>query len=182
MKRIEEIDRLIKKTQAELNNIEEKKNVALEKLRRLQIQKNQLAKDTASVDFNGPKVTNSTPQAEKISLFRALFKGREDVFPKRYESAKSGRSGYTPNCKNEWVTRICEKPRIKCMDCVNRVFVPLSDTVIESHLKGYDISGYSNRDYTIGVYHLFSDETCWFLTIDFDKKAWADNVLSFLDT
>jgi hypothetical protein len=32
--------------------------------------------------------------AEKIRLFRTLFRGRTDVFPKRWENAKQERSGY----------------------------------------------------------------------------------------
>jgi hypothetical protein len=29
----------------------------------------------------------------KIALFRALFRGREDVYPRRFESRKSGKAG-----------------------------------------------------------------------------------------
>lgn len=35
----------------------------------------------------------STPEA-KIDLFRSLFRGREDVYPRRFESRKTGKSGY----------------------------------------------------------------------------------------
>ena len=35
----------------------------------------------------------------KIALFRRLFRGREDVYPQRWESAK-GTSGYAPTCGN----------------------------------------------------------------------------------
>lgn len=38
----------------------------------------------------------STPD-EKIALFRSLFRGREDVYPVRWES-KNGKSGYSPAC------------------------------------------------------------------------------------
>jgi hypothetical protein len=37
----------------------------------------------------------------KIALFRRLFRGRADVFPVRWENAKTGRSGYSPACGNE---------------------------------------------------------------------------------
>ncbi|MCK5571819.1 MAG: restriction endonuclease subunit R, partial [Bacteroidetes bacterium] len=47
---------------------------------------------------------------EKIWLFRSLFRGREDVYPRRWESMKTGRSGYSPACRHEWVPGICEKP------------------------------------------------------------------------
>jgi len=129
-----------------------------------------------------PKVTNFSSELDKITLFRSLFRGREDVFPKRYKSSKTGKGGYQPNCQNEWATGICEKPKVKCSDCSNRVFIPISDSVIESHLKGFDINSRSNKDYTIGVYLLLTDETCWFLAIDFDKTSWTEDALAFMDT
>lgn len=39
---------------------------------------------------------------EKVTLFSSLFKGREDVFAKRWYSKASGKSGYQPVCLNEW--------------------------------------------------------------------------------
>lgn len=35
---------------------------------------------------------------EKVSVFRNLFKGREDVFARRWYSRTSGKSGYQPVC------------------------------------------------------------------------------------
>lgn len=49
-------------------------------------------------------------EAEKIALFRSLFKGRNDVYPKRFESRKTGKSGYQPVCANEWIPGVCQKP------------------------------------------------------------------------
>jgi hypothetical protein len=40
--------------------------------------------------------------AEKVALFRRLFRGRTDVYPVRWESKTSGKSGYAPACANEW--------------------------------------------------------------------------------
>jgi hypothetical protein len=34
----------------------------------------------------------------------------------------------------------------------------------------------------MGVYPLLKDETCWFLTADFDKEAWREDVLAFTET
>lgn len=62
---------------------------------------------------------------EKIALFRSLFRGRNDVYPRRFESRTTGRSGYAPACAHEWVRGICEKPRIKCADCTVRRFLPV---------------------------------------------------------
>jgi hypothetical protein len=39
--------------------------------------------------------------AEKIRLFMSLFKGRDDLYAKRWDS-REGRSGYAPVCLNEW--------------------------------------------------------------------------------
>ena len=36
---------------------------------------------------------------EKVSVFRNLFKGREDVFARRWYSRTSGKSGYQPVCR-----------------------------------------------------------------------------------
>ena len=74
--------------------------------------------------------------AEKVALFRRLFRGRTDVYPVRWESKTSGKSGYAPACANEWRAGVCEKPRIKCGDCSNRLLIPLSDAVIYDHLAG----------------------------------------------
>lgn len=127
-------------------------------------------------------VLNSSPPEAKIALFRSLFRGREDVYPRRFESAKTGRSGYQPACANEWIRPICRKPKGKCADCEHRAFLPVSAETIRSHLLGRDVASRSQRDFTIGVYPMLPDETCWFLAVDFDKSAWADDARAFLDT
>jgi hypothetical protein len=71
----------------------------------------------------------------KIALFRSLFHGREDVYPRRFESRKTGRAGYSPVCGNEWVQGICEKPRIKCSECLHQRFLPVTDDVIRWRLQ-----------------------------------------------
>ena len=55
--------------------------------------------------------------AEKVALFRRLFRGRTDVYPIRWEGKTSGKVGYAPACANEWRAGVCEKPRIKCSAC-----------------------------------------------------------------
>lgn len=50
---------------------------------------------------------------EKVALFRRLFRGRTDVYPIRWESKTTAKSGYSPACANEWRAGVCEKPRIK---------------------------------------------------------------------
>jgi hypothetical protein len=36
------------------------------------------------------------------------------VFPRRFESKRTGKSGYQPVCRNEWIRPPCQKPKIKC--------------------------------------------------------------------
>ena len=45
--------------------------------------------------ISGSVDQTSSPQA-KIALFRSLFRGRDDVYPRRFESRKTGRSGTLP--------------------------------------------------------------------------------------
>ncbi|MEZ7896368.1 MAG: DEAD/DEAH box helicase family protein [Thauera sp.] len=110
---------------------------------------------------------------EKVSLFRRLFRGRTDAYPVRWESKTTGQSGYAPACANEWRAGVCEKPRIKCGDCANRLLIPLSDAVIYDHLAG---------EHTVGVYPLLEDDTCYFLAVDFDEAAWRDDARAFMQS
>ncbi len=56
-----------------------------------------------------PKINKYSPVDEKIGLFMSLFAGREDVYAKRWYSAKTGKSGYQPVCGNEWDSTLCNK-------------------------------------------------------------------------
>lgn len=110
---------------------------------------------------------------EKVALFRRLFRGRTDVYPVRWESKTTGKSGYAPACANEWRAGVCEKPRIKCGDCSNRLLIPLSDAVIYNHLAG---------EHTVGVYPLMEDDSCYFLAVDFDEAEWRDDARAFMQS
>jgi hypothetical protein len=114
-------------------------------------------------------VTQTSSSQSKIDLFRSLFRGREDVYPRRFESRKTGKAGYAPACESEWVRGICEKPRIKCAECPHRRFLPVTDEVIRWHLSGRDGDG---QPFVAGIYPLLPDETCFFLAADFDKTGW----------
>jgi superfamily II DNA or RNA helicase len=121
--------------------------------------------------FEPPRASLST--ADKVALFRRLFRGRTDVHPVRWESKTSGKSGYAPACANEWRPGVCEKPRIKCGDCGHRLLVPLSDSVIYDHLAGKQ---------TVGVYPLLEDDTCYFLAVDFDEADWQQDAQAFMQS
>ncbi len=132
----------------------------------------------ASKHASAPVTMDSTP-ASKIELFRSLFRGRDDVYPRRFESRKTGKAGYAPACANEWVRGLCEKPRIKCADCPNRRFLPITNDVITWHLSGRDAQG---RDFVMGVYPMLQDETCFFLAADFDGESWQEDAKAFVET
>ena len=65
----------------------------------------------------------ATPTStEKVRLFRALFRGREDIFPTRFISKKTGKAGYAPACANKFVRGVCDLPKVKCSECPNQAF------------------------------------------------------------
>ena len=125
-----------------------------------------------------PVTQGSSPEA-KIRLFRSLFRGREDVYPRRFESRKTNKAGYSPVCANEWIRGVCEKPKIKCTDCPHQRFVPVADEVIRWHLSGRDGLGH---DFVMGIYPMLLDETCRFLAVDFDGERWQADAGAFMDT
>jgi len=108
---------------------------------------------------------------DKVALFRHLFRGRTDIYPIRWESKSTGKSGYSPACANEWRPGVCEKPRIKCGDCGDRLLIPLSDAVIYGHLAG---------EHTVGVYPLLEDDSCYFVAVDFDEAEWREDARAFM--
>lgn len=104
-----------------------------------------------SPERTGP-VNRRSPEREKIALFRSLFRGREDIFPKRWEDVRTGRVGYAPARGND------------------QAFSALTDAVIEGHLLGR---------HTVGVYPMLPDDTCWLLAADFDQRSWRQDVEAF---
>jgi hypothetical protein len=120
-----------------------------------------------------PRESKEERAAKRIALFRNLFRGRQDVYSRRWES-DNGRHGYAPAARKDWKAINTSRPEDrKKVDRKTRTFLPLTDTVIESHLLGKE---------TIGIYALLPEETCWFLAVDFDKKSWKDDARAFLET
>ena len=120
---------------------------------------------------------HSSPE-EKINLFRSLFKGREDVFARRWYSKTTDKSGYQPVCENEWNEEFCDKKKYKCSACPNRKLMVLTDKDIYRHLSGKDSYG---RD-VVGIYPMLTDETCLFLCADFDEENFKSDVTAFRKT
>jgi hypothetical protein len=154
MSDLNDINRLIAATEAELSELNIRRSELIARVAELQREKAALLQPIATPDLDDrkPIVTNQSSQEEKFALFRSLFRGREDVYPRRFESMKTGKKGYQPVCRNEWVSRICEKPKVRCEDCAHREFLPITDIVVRNHLQGFDPQDRSGSDFTIGVY------------------------------
>ena len=155
----------------EINAIDQKIKDLIERKEKL----NTLLKSPAFAELPSDNIVNKVELSpiEKIRLFSSFFRGRNDVYARHWTSSKTGRSGYSPVCANEWVRGFCNKKITKCNDCPNRELLPLTDQVIADHLMG---------KITIGVYPLLKNETCYFLALDFDKTSWQEDVSAFWKT
>ena len=142
--------------------------------------KKRLGEDVVHV-VHEPTAMHKLSAQEKVELFRSVFKGREDVFARRWYSKASGKGGYQPVCQNEWSRQLCDKRKFKCAECPNRLFAPLADNDIYRHLEGKDTDG---RD-VIGLYVLNEDNTCNLLCTDFDDKncehGYQEDVVAFIN-
>ena len=165
------------------DELQEKYKQALEEIESLR-KENAKLKAMLGVPASAPFSHKTVPDAginnrsgaeDKIALFRSLFRGREDVFARRWYSQTTGKSGYQPVCENEWADDLCDKRTYKCSACPNRKLTPLTDKAIYDHLAGKNIYG---RD-VIGIYPMLADETCRFLAADFDGDNFEKDVSAF---
>jgi superfamily II DNA or RNA helicase len=117
-------------------------------------------------------ISNSSDSVAKIRLFMSLFKGREDVYAKRWQSKQKETSGYSPSCLNEWRSGVCAKPKGTCAGCAHKAYEILDEKVIQDHLLGKAVAG---------IYPMRLDETCWFLAIDFDDGKWQKDISALRD-
>ena len=117
---------------------------------------------------------------ERVALFMSLFKGRKDVFARRWFSKSTEKAGYQPVCVNEWRRGVCDKKKFKCAECPNRDFAPLTSQDVYRHLEGKD----ENCCDVVGLYAIMPDNNCSFLCTDFDDKSckhgYKDDVLAFV--
>lgn len=123
-------------------------------------------------------VTSESTTAEKITLFKSLFKGRSDRYARGYKT-KTGRIGYSPVCANLWKRNVCPKAQLggkfPCSRCTSRVFAPLKDDNLIAHFQG------RKEDFSdvVGVYALDKNCQTSFLAADFDKGNWQECALAY---
>ena len=166
--RKEKLCQAIAEKQAILRELGRKTDVVERELEALERELSAL--ETTQPPREQPSTAEPTTSREKVALFCSLFRGREDVYPTLWTNTKTGRTGYAPACANEWVRGVCEKPRVRCGDCPNQAFTPMTDHVILEHLQGRKV---------VGIYPMLPEETCWFLAADFDKGDWKADVAAF---
>ncbi len=137
-------------------------------------QRAETKRDGQTRDILCPSMVNNTSGAGgKIGLFLSLFKGRDDVYARRWENRKKGTSGYSPYCINEWERGLCAKPKVKCQACGHKAYAPFDAAAVEEHLRGNIVAG---------VYPMLPDETCRFLAIDLDEEEWRKDVAALRET
>ncbi len=169
--RRDELFAQIAEEQARIVALDCQREVARQRLESLQTELAETSTPSPRRLPTGPGVPATA--AEKVHLFRSLFRGREEIFPTRFVSKRTGKPGYAPACGNKFIRGVCGLPAVKCGECPNQAFLPVDDQAILDHLQGRHV---------MGVYPLLQDETCWFLAVDFDKGDWKEDVASFVET
>ena len=106
----------------------------------------------------------------KIALFKSLFKGREDVFAKRWEN--DAKSGYMPvYFFDPYRLRAHKMKGGTFQNYPDKTYLQLTDDQIVKHLNGEQV---------IGLYPLLSDNTSWFIASDFDEGDWITSCRKFI--
>ena len=111
---------------------------------------------------------------QKMEIYLDYFKGRQDIYAKKYYSNKTNTTGWTPACLNEFKEGYCLKGKIKkaCDTCRNEKYQGITNDELFKHFTG------KSKNMNIGIYPLLKDNTCNFLCIDFDDENWFEEMLS----
>ncbi|MBB6402717.1 TOTE conflict system archaeo-eukaryotic primase domain-containing protein [Arthrobacter sp. AZCC_0090] len=109
----------------------------------------------------GPVTMDSPPEA-KVRLFQELFRARSDVYARRWENSRDGRSGWVPAVAGGWR---------KTTNLAGTNFLPLTPMVVADHLRGLQ---------HIGLYPLTRSDTCWWVAADFDGSAAMLDALAYV--
>ena len=111
------------------------------------------------------------PNKEKqLSLYRPLFKGREDVFAIRWQ--KGNKSGYMPSYQYDpYMYRLHKMKGGTFKNYMDKTYLPFTDQQLIKHFNGEQL---------IGIYPLLQDHTSWFIAADFDKEKWNEECRTFI--
>ncbi len=107
---------------------------------------------------------------EKLLLYKSIFRGRSDVYPRRWE--KGEKSGWTPAYSFDWNEFNAHRARGGTMkDFESKTLCPVTDEIVFNHLLGKE---------TIGIYPILTDNTSYFIAADFDEGDWKNDVQKFI--
>ncbi|MGM0368297.1 MAG: TOTE conflict system archaeo-eukaryotic primase domain-containing protein, partial [Actinomycetota bacterium] len=88
---------------------------------------------------------------KQINLFRSLFRGRSDVYAKRWQKGK--KSGYMPAYRFNWNEYLSHKAQGgNFKNFSNKKKLPLTKEVMKEHLQGKHL---------VGIYPLLEDNTSY---------------------
>ena len=114
--------------------------------------------------------------SKKAEIFMRKFRGRTDIYGKKWVSKEKTRSdgtplaGYAPQCANFWedVCHIKNKTGISCSECKYQKYNPVTPEVVIKHIKGEEQH----------LYYLIdpNTNTVWFSAIDFDCKPGKEHL------
>lgn len=125
----------------------------------------------ASKEMDISVSNESLSPEQKVQLFQSYFIGNSTCYAVRWQN-RQGRSGYSLDCNNEWQPGLCNKPKVKCLECANQSFKPFDSKAVYSHLSG---------EFIVGLYPMDSDSKCSLLAVDFDKADWKEASLAYVE-
>lgn len=143
-------------------------------IKKLQLEVEELKKKLNEITPNSSEDTSN--REDSVKIFMNYFKGRNDVYPYlSIDKTNPNIKYYIPACANEWKNGVCNKTMgKKCKTCQYRENKPISKDTIYKHMYG---------NQPIGSYPLLENDTCFFLSLDFDdkdsKKDIKSDVLAF---
>lgn len=108
---------------------------------------------------------------QQLELFMSLFRGRADVYARRWE--KDGKSGYSPAYDFNWDEFMAHKRRGGSMkDFENKKLLPINKEIIKKHLL---------EQHVVGIYPILTGNTSCFIAADFDGETWKDDARALLN-
>jgi superfamily II DNA or RNA helicase len=108
------------------------------------------------------QVDRTSSAENKVEFFRSLFEGRDDVYALRWESARTGKHGWSPAVVGGFANA----------RSTGKEYLPLTSSVIADHLAG---------KIHAGLYPLLGDDSCRLIVCDFDGPGWALDALAYFN-
>lgn len=90
--RLAELERLLRIAEDDLSSLQRQKDFLLDQVASLKRERENLlhaAVEESPAPYSGSCITTQSCEEAKIRIFRTLFRGREDVYARRFESSKT---------------------------------------------------------------------------------------------